>query len=291
MIKRVKILLFLIYTVSYNAQFLPSFTAFMETDMLYNPSVCGNEDFLSSAMGYRYQWTGVNGAPKYLIFSSALPTKNRSVGLGINFLNESIGPNSNNLINANFSYKFLLAQGVLSMGISGGLKNLNYSNDMIEVSNPLDPVFSSGNRSEFSPYFGFGASYVLNNLFFGIAIADVTNKNFTDDITLSFNYEYTINKELVLTSYFFYKNGQSRMGQMEMGCSLDYRRKIGLYTGFRTNQDLLIGLRLGITKQINLFYSYDYITKYYNGFTGGSHEFILRYNLIEEKKANNPRDF
>ena len=291
MIRFLYISMFMFFTVPLNAQYLPSFTVFMETDMLYNPSVCGNKDYLSSVMGYRYQWTGVDGAPKYLIFSTGLPTKNRSIGMGINFVNESIGPNRNNLIAGNFSYKLLFAQGVLSMGLSGGIKNVNYRSDLVEVSDPSDPVFSGGNRSQFSPYFGFGASYMLNNLFFGIAIADIANQSFTDDLTLSFNYKYELNKELILTSYVFYKNGLSKISQMEMGCALDYRKKVGFYLGFRTNQDILLGLRLGLTDQIYLFYCYDYITKYYSGFIGGSHEFILRYNLIEEKQANNPRDF
>jgi len=291
MMRFIFILFLIVMNGQLQAQFVPGFTAFMETDMVYNPSVCGNKDYLSSVMGYRYQWTGVDGAPQYLIFNTSLPTKNKGVGMGINFLNESIGPNRNNLITGNFSYKLLLSQGVLSMGLSGGIKNTNYRSDLVVVSDPSDPAFSTGNVSQFSPYFGFGASYIINNLFFGIAVADITNQSFTEDLTLSFNYKYQLNNELILTSYVFYKNGLSKISQMEMGCALDYKKKAGLYLGFRTNQDVLIGLRLGLTKQLFLFYCYDYITKYYSGFTGGSHEFILRYNLIEEKQANNPRDF
>lgn len=284
-------MLFSIVYVNIQGQYIPTFTAFMETDLLYNPSVAGNNDYLSSTMGYRYQWIGVDGAPKYFIFSTDLPTKNRSIGMGINFLNESIGPNRNNFITGNFSYRILISQGVLSMGMSGGLKNHNYRSSLVEVSDPSDPVFNGGNRSSFLPYFGFGATYKISGLFFGIAIADITNKSFSEDLTVSLNYKYDLKNKLILTSYVFYKSGPSKINQVEMGCALDYNKKAGLYLGFRTNQDILLGLRLGLTDQVFLFYCYDYITKYYSGYTNGSHEFILRYNLIEEKKANNPRDF
>ncbi len=291
MIKGVNILFFFLTSNFLFGQYIPSFTAFMETDLLYNPSVSGNKECLSSMMGYRSQWVGVDGAPNYFIFSTSLPTKNSSIGMGLNFLNESIGANRNNLITANLSYRFLVSHGVLSFGLSGGVKNINYNNDLVEVSNSSDPVFLIGSRSYYNPYFGFGTSYKVNNLFFGIAIADISNQNFSEDLTLSFNYKYEVNKELILTSYVFYKNGLSKISQMEMGCAMDYNKKVGLYLGFRTNQDILLGLRLGLTEQIFLFYCYDFITKYYAGYTGGTHEFILKYNLIEEKQANNPRDF
>ena len=63
-------MLFSIVYVNIQGQYIPTFTAFMETDLLYNPSVAGNNDYLSSTMGYRYQWIGVDGAPKYFIFST-----------------------------------------------------------------------------------------------------------------------------------------------------------------------------------------------------------------------------
>jgi len=59
MMRYICILFLIVMNGQLQAQFIPGFTAFMETDMVYNPSVCGNKDYLSSVMGYRYQWTGV----------------------------------------------------------------------------------------------------------------------------------------------------------------------------------------------------------------------------------------
>ncbi len=177
------------------------------------------------------------------------------------------------------------------MGLSAGFKNSNYDASMVNVSDPSDPVFNGANRSKFLPYFGFGLSYNYKDLVLGLALADLTNKSFTDDFTFTMRYNYQLNKELLLKYYVFYKYGPSKLNQMEMGFSLDHKKRTGFYLGFRTNQDILFGLRLNVSKKLFLFYCYDYITRYNTGFTNSSHELILRYDLIEERKANNPRDF
>ena len=100
------VILFLFFNASIlHAQYYPTFSAFMETGLIYNPAMAGGNEQLTANVGYRSQWVGVEGAPSYFFLSADLPSKREKIGIGFNFINESIGLNNNSIVNGNLSYK------------------------------------------------------------------------------------------------------------------------------------------------------------------------------------------
>ena len=75
------------------------------------------------------------------------------------------------------------------------------------------------------------------------------------------------------------------------GKHVEYNRKLGFYFGYRTNQDLILGLSINISKQLYMIYSYDFTARFFSDFSNGSNDLVLRFNFIEEKKAYSPKDF
>ena len=272
-------------------QYIPGFSNFTEAGLLYNPALAGSNENLSAALGLRTQWLGLQGSPTYLFFSSDLPTKRKRIGVGLNFLNETIGLNNNNLINGNFAYKFLLSKGVCSMGMSLGLKNSRLDKSRLELVESVDPAFNSINNNEIHPYLGFGFSYMLDDFSLSIGFMDLINESYSRNINLSAQYKYELNDRFLLKSYVFYKRGVAKVNQMEIGTAIEYNRKLGIYFGYRTNQDFILGLNISISKQLKMIYSYDFTTRYFSDFNNGSNELVLRFNFIEEKQAYSPKDF
>ncbi len=292
MIKYYFIWSFLLINISYlDAQYIPEFSNFNEAGLLYNPALAGRNENLSASLGVRTQWLGLQGAPTYVFFSSDLPTKRKQVGIGVNFLNESIGLNSNNMINTNFAYKFLLSKGVCSMGLSLGVKNSRLNQSQLQLLENNDPTFSGINNNEINPYLGFGFSYVLNDLSISMGFMDLLNQSYSRNINLSAFYKYELNERLLLKSYVFYKRSVAKVNQIEIGTAIEYNRKLGFYFGYRTNQDFILGLNVAISKQLMMIYSYDFTTRYFSDFNNGSNELVLRFNFIEEKQAYSPKDF
>ena len=291
MIYRLVILVLLLNSTIASAQFYPAFSAFMETGLLYNPALAGNNEQLSSTIGFRSQWSGLVGAPSYLFLSADLPSKREKLGLGFNFFNESIGLNRNTMVNGNLSYKFLLSKGICSMGLSFGFKNSRFNLSGLELSQVEDPAFSGSSNSVFSPYAGFGFAYSIDDFSFDFGFMDVLNSSYSRNLNASVNYSYDLNNKLLMKTFVFYKRGMTNISQLEIGSSFEYNRKLGCYIGYRTNQDFILGLKVNVSKQLYMMYNYDFTTRYFNDYSYGSNELILRFNFIEEIQAHNPRDF
>ena len=273
------------------AQYLPSFSTFMDVGLLYNPSLAGVNDNLSALVGFRSQWMGIEGAPRYLFFSADLPSKRQKVGIGVNLLNESIGINNNTLVNGNFSYKFLLSKGLCTMGISLGAKNARLDQSRLELVNNYDPAFNNIANNVILPFAGFGMNYEIEGFSVNVAFMDLINNSYSRNLNLMAKYKYQLNDKLLLNSYVFYKKGLAAVNQMEIGSSVEYNRKLGFYFGYRTNQDLILGLSINISKQLYMIYSYDFTARFFSDFSNGSNDLVLRFNFIEEKKAYSPKDF
>jgi type IX secretion system PorP/SprF family membrane protein len=278
-------------SIYFLGQYIPGFSNFTEVGLLYNPALAGGNENLSASVGLRTQWLGLEGSPTYLFFSSDLPTKRKRIGIGVNILNESIGLNNNNLINGNFAYKFLLSKGICSMGMSIGLKNSRLDHSQLNLIESVDPAFNNINNNKIYPYLGFGFSYVLKDFILNLGVMDLINESYSRNVNLSAQYKYELNNKLLMKSYVFYKKGVAKVNQMEIGTAIEYNRKLGIYFGYRTNQDFIMGVNINISKQLMMIYSYDFTTRYFSDFNNGSNELVLRFNFIEEKQAYSPKDF
>ena len=103
---RAKILYFgilLISFVSYSQQDA-QYTQYMYNTISVNPAYAGSRGVLSIFGLYRTQWVGLEGAPKTANASVNTPIANSNLGLGVSFVNDQIGPTSENTISADVSY-------------------------------------------------------------------------------------------------------------------------------------------------------------------------------------------
>src|SRR4051812_29637172 len=76
------ILALFLWTNSSQSQQLPLYTQFMINDYIINPAIGGKNPYYEAKSSNRYQWVGIEDAPRTYILSFNGPIKAKHVGLG-----------------------------------------------------------------------------------------------------------------------------------------------------------------------------------------------------------------
>ncbi len=63
------------------AQQLPQLTQYQFNDYVFNPAVAGTRSFFELRSGHRYQWVGIQDAPRTFTLSGTTPL-GRNMGVG-----------------------------------------------------------------------------------------------------------------------------------------------------------------------------------------------------------------
>ena len=76
---------------------------------------------MSAVLVYRNQWVGFHGAPVSETFSIHSPMRDKRVALGLNIINDKIGPTNNIGAFGTYAYHLPAGGGKLSMALRGGV--------------------------------------------------------------------------------------------------------------------------------------------------------------------------
>ena len=96
------------------------FTQYMYNTININPAYAGSRGAMSVFGLYRTQWVGLDGAPKTAAVSINTPIDNSNLGVGLSFINDEIGPTTENVISADISYTVHTSETwKMSFGIKG----------------------------------------------------------------------------------------------------------------------------------------------------------------------------
>jgi len=93
-IKFLIISLFILNFHNLKAQVEPQFSNYMYNLQQINPAYAGALENSNITGMFRSQWTGINGAPESQWLSYGTPLLNNRMGLGLNLVNDKIGPAS-----------------------------------------------------------------------------------------------------------------------------------------------------------------------------------------------------
>jgi len=163
------------------AQQDPQFTQFMFNKLIYNPGYAGTTGAICGVAQYRKQWLSFPGAPVSIAFAGDMRLKGAPIGVGINVINDQIGPMSTNFARIAGSYNLKLAGGTLGLGIDAGIIQKSISSNWI-VPEPLkdDPripgaggtspaggsLYSNPSLNKITYDLGFGAFYQIPGKFY-----------------------------------------------------------------------------------------------------------------------------
>lgn len=308
-IKKYGLLLFMVFaTLVGRAQQDPMFTQYLNNPGLINPAYAGSQGNLNLNGIFRKQWVGQEWQPTTTSISLTTPTRNFTVGWGIEYLNETIGPLQQNGVYADYAYHIRFDGGSnISLGLKGGFNVYDLSLSMLNTTDPDPYLISNGDRSRFLPNFGVGAYYYTESYFAGVSIPKLLRNSlsYTDgsDLTVAGREErhwfFTVGgvfdvREPIL------KMKPSVMVRAVNGApaSLDLSLTMIIFERFwagamyRWGDAIAAHARLQVNENMQLGYSYDLTTSKLRPYNFGSHEIFVSYNFsFRGQRIQSPRYF
>ena len=278
------------------------FTQYMYNTVSVNPAYAGTRGSLSLVGLYRNQWVGLDGAPETLNFSLNSPIGIQGVGIGLGFTSDKIGPSSESIITADFSYTIPVSDNAnLSFGIKAGLSMMDLDPSKLTIYNPNDYDLQQQNRS--SPIIGAGLYLHSDKWYVGASSPNLMETEHYDDIQVSTatekthmyfiaGYVFTLNENLKLKPAILAKAIMGSPLSIDISANALFYEKFTFGLAYRPDAAVSALAGFQITDQIMIGYAYDYETTELSKYNDGSHEIFLRFELGTKLKAKvNPRFF
>jgi type IX secretion system PorP/SprF family membrane protein len=301
-----------------NAQQDPMYTHYMYNTLSVNPAYAGTRDALTVTALGRKQWVGFTGAPTSITGTAHMPIGEK-VGLGLSFVNDQIGPLKNNQISLDFAYHLKLnSKSKLSFGLKGGVNLWSANLSTLKTGNEIqsDPSQYTYNvNNSLTPNVGGGIYYYRERFYMGISVPKLLQNKVGTTDTKDAAGNVTGNSNLLTEQYHFFtilgtvfnlndnvklkptallKITQSAPIEGDLTATFILQDKINLGLMYRTGDAVGALVGLSLSPQFYVGYSFDWsfvnnTAKYNNG----SHEIMLRYDLIFNNKAKikSPRYF
>lgn len=277
-------------------------THFMFNQLAYNPGYAGVRDAICVNLLARQQWVGFTDGedkvnPQTNLFTVDAPINRINSGVGLMFLTDKLGYEENLQVRLNYSYKFNLGMGRMSIGASAGMLNKTIDFSKFKPLDPTDPLLTAtGKESDMMLDFAFGAYYNVPDLFYaGISSSQLSEADFQGTMTLV---PYSLKRHYYLVGGYYYVLPdpswvinpnllvKSDFGSAQVDVNLlgIYNNKYWGGLSYRVND--AIAVMLGAfpfnaegLDNLRAGYSYDVTTSQLgrNGRSSGSHEVFLSY--------------
>ncbi len=296
----------LFFALSGEAQFDAMFTQYMFNELVINPAYAGSRECLSATAVYRQQWVGLDGAPSTLTGSVHAPLMQQKLGVGLSFLNESIGVSKRTGVSASGAYRIKMEANTLSFGLQLGIVSLSENLSQLNLQNDQQFMINSGKKT--APNFGFGAFYTAPKWYVGLSIprmlknrldvsngtGEVKNSLAVDDFHyyITAGSVFSIAPSVKLRPNIMLKAVSGAPMQVDLSANALFNELIWAGLAYRTGDAVSLLVGANITKQLRLGYSYDYTLSALQDFNTGSHEIMLGYDFNYSKdKVVTPRYF
>jgi len=312
--------LLLIINLAALSQQDPQYTNNMYYKLGVNPGFAGAEDAINGLILNRYQWVGMTGAPKTLVFSvDAAVNMFGSSGLGLNIISDELGFEKNITINASYAYKTSLSFGDLGIGFSAGLLNKGFntgddrwrtSSDVLQSTSGSDDIGGNtgsgggggdgiaptGEVSQMAFDGGFGLYLLTKQYYFGLSVTHINKPEirFDEQVTTFLERHYYLmggyNIKLTdplfeLRPSFLFKSDLAGW-QIDLNTNVVYNERFWGGISYRVNDAIALLMGLEMENGLRIGYSFDLVTSAIGRYGYGSHEIFIGYSLNLERNRN-----
>lgn len=259
-----------------------------------NPAVAGAHKAWEVATDFRFQWQGVEDAPRYQTFLLSAPVGKR-IGLGLSAINDKVFVEQQTTMYVDVSYALPISvDATLFLGIKAGGRIYSLDASRIDVPQPSDPYLQSIS-GEFRPNVGVGMYLTHKDFYISLSAPRLLDSKKSDlvegrattvadriHVYLSGGYDVDISSDLTLRPSIMLRNVEGADLLLDVTAALRYMGNFEAGLVYRSSNsfgDLILaqvfdGIRLGYgyenALQRNLLVA-----------TRGSHEFLL---LLEVDK-------
>lgn len=292
---------FILQSMCYSQQD-SQYTQYMYNTSMVNPAYAGSRETITAFLLHRNQWVGLDGAPVTNNFSINAPVGDSNFGVGLNFVNDEIGPVSENEISVDLAYFIQVSENFkLSLGLKGTANLFNLDVNKLTIYDPLDPQFQNVD-TEFSPNVGAGLYFFSDKTYFGLSVPSFFESYRYNDNNVEITKEkmhfyfiaghvFTLSDNIDFKPALLSKIVEGAPLQADVTANFLFFDKLTLGAAYRWNASVsgLVGFQISDSWFIG--YGYDLETSKLSNYNSGSHEIFLRYEFFNRSRVSAPRFF
>jgi len=288
---------------SVKAQQDPQYTQYMYNTLTVNPGYTGSPGYLEATLQHRSQWVGIDGAPETQALTVHAPV-NDQIGLGLSAVNDKIGPSEEVTVNGNFSYTIPVSfNSKIAFGLKAGARVLNIDWSKGTYYQGNDPLFNTNVNNQVMATVGAGIYYYSDKWYAGVSVPNFIRSDYYDDIQEAAvsdrlhyyvigGYVFDLSDNLKFKPAIMAKivSGAPITADVSANFLISERVTVGAAYRFDDSVSGLLGFQ--ISRSFFVGYSYDYSVTELNKYNDGSHEIVLRFQLLPKStRIKSPRFF
>ena len=278
------------------------YTQYMYNTPLVNPAYAGSRETITAFLLHRNQWVGLEGAPVTNNFSINMPVGDSNFGVGLNFVNDEIGPVSENEISADLAYFIQVSENYkLSLGLKGTANLFQLDVNKLRIFDPSDPQFQNVD-TEFSPNVGAGLYLFSDKTYFGLSVPNFFESYRYNDNNVEITKEkmhfyfiaghvFTLSPNIDFKPAILSKIVEGAPLQADVTANFLFFDKLTLGAAYRWDASVSALAGFQISDSWFIGYGYDLETTKLSNYNSGSHEIFLRYEFFNRSRVSAPRFF
>ena len=278
------------------------YTQYMYNTPLVNPAYAGSRETITAFLLHRNQWVGLDGAPVTNNFSINMPVGDSNFGIGLNFVNDKIGPVSENEISADLAYFIQISENYkLSLGLKGTANLFQLDVNKLRIFDPADPQFQNVD-TEFSPNVGAGLYLFSDKTYFGLSVPNFFESYRYNDNNVEITKEkmhfyfiaghvFTLSPNIDFKPALLSKIVEGAPLQADVTANFLFFDKLTLGAAYRWDASVSALAGFQISDSWFIGYGYDLETSKLANYNSGSHEIFLRYEFFNRSRVSAPRFF
>lgn len=283
------------------SQQIPQYSQYMINDYLLNPAVTGMHDYFEVKSTSRFNWVGINDAPRTFALSVHGPLQSLKMGLGGAIFSDVTGPTSRNGIYVSYAYHLKLSKSLkLGMGLSLGLLQYNIDGTKITLYQNGDPVLPPAMMTVYTADMTFGLNLVHKNFNVGFSFPqlignelkflenqDPVKSGLARHYMLMGGYTFRVGK-FAITPNALLKYVTPTPLQFDIGAKFMYNDMVWLGATYRHGDAVSMMVGTLYKGWLMAAYAYDYNTTSLINYSGGSHEIMIgvRFKAIKKKSKD-----
>lgn len=284
----------------------PHYTQYMYNTMSVNPAYAGSKGYGFFTALARTQWVGFEGAPDTQTLGYDAPIEAYNLGLGINFVNDKIGPAKETSLDANIAYHLMTGEtSNLSFGLKLGGRLLSVDPYSIgKIKDRVDPNLPVINN-KFLPTLGAGLFYYTNEFYAGLSVPNFLRTEHYDlkadngsiaverfHFFLIAGYVFDLNDNIKFKPATILKAVSGAPLSLDVSANFLFNEKFRLGVAWRWDDSVSALVGVNLSERLQIGYAYDLTTSNYGNYNSGTHEIMLTYGLFKAIEGiKSPRFF
>lgn len=305
------------------AQQEQQYTMYFVNPYTINPGVGGTEDFIDIKLGGRYQWAGIEAAPKtiYLTAHSTLGKEFKPEyhhhgehsywhGVGGYIYKDQTGPLSRSGYSASYAFNMPLNRKVrLSTGAFLGLKQFSVNGEGFFDNKQEDVIIQqSGSMTKIMPDASFGSWLYSKDYYVGVSIFQLLGNSLNFEglqvpgvqteegklgrhVFIQGGYRIALADHLDLIPSFAVKFINPAPVSKDINMKIQFQEGIFVGGSWRIGDSFSVAAGTVFLEQWEVAYSYDLNVSGLRKYNTGSHELIIGYRLKHPRHVHCPSKF